>query len=424
MEFGDNKNHNFMKTVKYILSGLFILGGLGSASQGAVVSGVSSIILGVLLLPQISDKLKENINIWNKKMVRYVSYVLLLIVLVMNNTNSPYKTGYSSNTNKQSEKNQFQAYGNRVAKNVKKLPEERKKLRANMIAKLKQTATYKKLIEEKVVSSEYLPVLSLINNGVRSQAINSNGESVVLFEEGLMNNLKEYDNFEDKQDFAVKTAILATENKGGFINELVEVFARYRDKYNLYGNNSKRYDVKGNLVEEVLPYNISAIFYHIQPNEENFKAIYDANKKGISDWFGERGQGRYIYEYFTYKQNYLAFAKKYYPNNPYIMKVDMEISASRLYSAYEQNEVSADEKYKGKKLGVTGVIGNIGKDVFDNPYISLKIDYLQSVNCYFDDDNIKVISQLQKGQEVTIIGVCDGKSITDVILKDCKLWNE
>lgn len=40
-----------------------------------------------------------------------------------------------------------------------------------------------------------------------------------------------------------------------------------------------------------------------------------------------------------------------------------------MYSAYEQDEVSAVEKCKGKKLEVTGGIGNFGKDVFGNPYI-------------------------------------------------------
>ena len=102
--------------------------------------------------------------------------------------------------------------------------------------------------------------------------------------------------------------------------------------------------------------------------------------------------------------------------------IDLEISASELYRAYEANEVSTDGQYKGKRLLLTGVVGTIGKDVLDNPYISLKVDYLKSVNCYFDDKNNGILSQLSKGQKIQIIGTCAGLTLTDVVVKDCELW--
>ncbi len=60
----------------------------------------------------------------------------------------------------------------------------------------------------------------------------------------------------------------------------------------------------------------------------------------------------------------------------------------------------------------------------DNPYVSLNVDYLQSVNCYFDDKNNKELSQLSKGQKVEIIGTCRGLTLTDVVVKDCELWEQ
>lgn len=417
-----------MKIVKIILSVLFILGGIGIASQGSIVSGVVSIVLGALLLPQISEKLKGTLELWKKKAVRYTTYIILLIVSGATNNqaldNSTTNENSVSNQNSVSEKSQFQAYLDNSKNNIQNLTEERKKLRADMLAELTQTTTYKDLVENKIVSAEYLPVLTLINNGVRSIIVDKNGNESVAFNSSLFDALKKYENFEDKQNFAVKSAILATSNKGGFTAELLDVFSRYGNKYNAFGGSKKSYDMDGKLTEEILPYNMSAIFFHIQPNEQVFKTIYDANKQGVSSWFGDVKDGEYKYKYFAYKQDYLDFAKEHYPNNPYILKVDYELTANKLYTAYDQNEVAADEKYKGKKLGVTGVIGDIGKDVFDEPYVSLNIGYLQNINCYFDEDNNKVISKLRKGQRVTIIGECEGKSITNVILKDCELWNE
>jgi len=122
------------------------------------------------------------------------------------------------------------------------------------------------------------------------------------------------------------------------------------------------------------------------------------------------------------KEGYINYIKQADPDSPYIPKVDIEITASELYSEYEANEVSADEQYKGKKIAVTGVVGIIGKDILDDPYISLNVDYLQSVNCYFSDKNNKVLSQLSKGQKVTIIGECKGFMLTNVMIQDCELW--
>lgn len=71
---------------------------------------------------------------------------------------------------------------------------------------------------------------------------------------------------------------------------------------------------------------------------------------------------------------------------------------------------------------ITGVVENVGKDAMDNPYVVLKIDFLKGVNCYFDDENNKILLQLDKGQKIQIIGTCAGLTLTDVVVKDCELW--
>src|SRR5215212_5004390 len=99
----------------------------------------------------------------------------------------------------------------------------------------------------------------------------------------------------------------------------------------------------------------------------------------------------------------------------------IEVSASTLLSDYENNEVAADGKYKGKMLVVSGTINNIAKDILDKMYVTLKTSNpILSVQCYFDESNQTALSQLQKGKQVKIKERCDGK-FGNVTLKDCVL---
>lgn len=42
------------------------------------------------------------------------------------------------------------------------------------------------------------------------------------------------------------------------------------------------------------------------------------------------------------------------------------VTAEELFTAYDANEVLADEKYKGKRIRVVGMVKSIDKDAFDN----------------------------------------------------------
>jgi hypothetical protein len=106
-------------------------------------------------------------------------------------------------------------------------------------------------------------------------------------------------------------------------------------------------------------------------------------------------------------------------------KMDQEretntISSIQLSQDYEANEVSADTKYKNKILYVEGYIDDIGKDIFDNIYISLEgaEDLFSSVSCDIDDE--KVVGNLKKGQWVVVRGRCDG-TLLGVNMDDCEV---
>ena len=50
----------------------------------------------------------------------------------------------------------------------------------------------------------------------------------------------------------------------------------------------------------------------------------------------------------------------------------IEVPNTQLWNEYEANEVAADEKYKGKRLLVAGVVDSIDKDVFNNVVLHLR----------------------------------------------------
>lgn len=103
----------------------------------------------------------------------------------------------------------------------------------------------------------------------------------------------------------------------------------------------------------------------------------------------------------------------------------IEISAHDLWTAYDENEVSADNLYKSEILHVTGTVSEIGKDIIaETPYVLLKAGDtygIYSVQCYFyDSEEQSVLASLKDGDTVTIAGKCKGRTI-NVTLSDCSL---
>jgi len=102
---------------------------------------------------------------------------------------------------------------------------------------------------------------------------------------------------------------------------------------------------------------------------------------------------------------------------------DFELSASKLSSDYQDNEIAADEKYKHKIILVTGYIDDIGKDITDSIYVTLsdgKEYSFSGVQCFFSDSQTSAAAKLKKGQKVSIKGKCDGLMM-NVLLRGCTL---
>jgi hypothetical protein len=99
----------------------------------------------------------------------------------------------------------------------------------------------------------------------------------------------------------------------------------------------------------------------------------------------------------------------------------IKVTAIDLFRAYKDNEVAADERYKGKILEVSGAVDNIGKDIMDTPYVTLDTgDVISTVQCMFGDEHKAELASLKKGDRVTIKGECQGK-LGNVLLRDSTL---
>ena len=72
-----------MRILKFILGGLFIIASLGMFAQKEVLTGLISVILGLIILPPVSENLKQKYTLWNSKGVRYISYIVLLSLVGM-----------------------------------------------------------------------------------------------------------------------------------------------------------------------------------------------------------------------------------------------------------------------------------------------------------------------------------------------------
>lgn len=102
-----------------------------------------------------------------------------------------------------------------------------------------------------------------------------------------------------------------------------------------------------------------------------------------------------------------------------IMKVD----CYQLYNDYKDNEISADTKYKGKTLQITGQVYDIYRAIDDKPYVSIKMNGFEGIRLKFKTSEEPKLADLSKGQTITVKGKCDGKSVINVSLSQCEIIN-
>ena len=98
----------------------------------------------------------------------------------------------------------------------------------------------------------------------------------------------------------------------------------------------------------------------------------------------------------------------------------MVVSAVQLFRDYDENEVAADQKYKGKRLAVSGTVQSIDKNAFDNITIKLRtVNEFMPVHASSTNKHEQMAAALKKGAKVNWL--CDGAGfiIGSPVLRKC-----
>ena len=102
-----------------------------------------------------------------------------------------------------------------------------------------------------------------------------------------------------------------------------------------------------------------------------------------------------------------------------ILREKYTFSAYDLQYAFEDNEIAANKNFQNKNFYVVGEIKSIDTDLFGNPFIILEVgEWIGGIQCFIDDED--AISELTRGQKVTVFGTCKGLT-GNVIMKECEI---
>ena len=103
----------------------------------------------------------------------------------------------------------------------------------------------------------------------------------------------------------------------------------------------------------------------------------------------------------------------------------IDITIEELIDAYQQDDVSADERYNDQMLALSGVIAMVSiKDGRDFQYVTLAGEdqnIFRSIKCVFNQDKAAQLSGLERGQELVIAGKFRG-SLTSMSLVNCFIY--
>jgi hypothetical protein len=98
------------------------------------------------------------------------------------------------------------------------------------------------------------------------------------------------------------------------------------------------------------------------------------------------------------------------------------VTADKLYEDYESNALTADTKYKGKVVEVTGKFLKFNKDRFGRSTVDLDTTGDGMIRCDFPRGFEGQLEKLKADQTVTIRGRCKGRDGKNVIgLEECIL---
>lgn len=99
------------------------------------------------------------------------------------------------------------------------------------------------------------------------------------------------------------------------------------------------------------------------------------------------------------------------------------MTPAALWQAFDDNEVAAEDAYKGKTVAIQGNIHAITTSATGYPQVSFAVDKhgINRVVFEFSKDDKLQIAKLKKGQKILVTGRCRGMTMKSVFLDSAKV---
>ena len=91
------------------------------------------------------------------------------------------------------------------------------------------------------------------------------------------------------------------------------------------------------------------------------------------------------------------------------------VTAASVYQELQDNQVACKTKYNGKLVELTGIVRDIGTNLYGQEYISFESGdsfSLDFITAYFKNSEMDSIASVSKGMEVTVVGTADVGSMS------------
>ena len=101
----------------------------------------------------------------------------------------------------------------------------------------------------------------------------------------------------------------------------------------------------------------------------------------------------------------------------------LHASVKDILLAYKNNEIGADNKYKGRQVEVSGIVIDIKKGLMGNMYVTMGTGAkyeIRKLQAFFDDSMSAALGQLNHGDRLTIVCEIDGLMV-NVLAKKCTI---
>jgi len=99
------------------------------------------------------------------------------------------------------------------------------------------------------------------------------------------------------------------------------------------------------------------------------------------------------------------------------------IDAYDIIHDYIENTVVADAKYRDKTLEIKGVVSDIGKDLIDVPFLTIRGSKFtfEAMRCNFAKADEPLLANVVKSQEIIVRGNIAGEKLGTVLVTGCKI---